>query len=137
MAQRIREVRLFPGITAALAALHAAGLQCGVLTSNTEANVRAVFSAAGIPAPELLSCGASLFGKGTRLRRLLRAAGVTPKEACLVGDEVRDLAAAREAGAHAVAVNWGYGDPLALAAAQPDHLATSPADLVAWTQAPS
>lgn len=135
MAQRIREVRLFPGIGEALIALNAAGLRCGILTSNTEANVRAVFTAAGAPAPELLSCGVSLFGKSTRLRRLLRTAEVTPSEACLVGDEVRDLAAARETRAHAVAVNWGYGDATALAAAHPDFLASAPADLVAWVQA--
>jgi phosphoglycolate phosphatase len=127
-------VPFFPGIPEMLATLRAQGIRCGVLTSNSEENVRAVFDAASVPPPELLSCGSSLFGKGTRLRRLLRAAGVPPHEACLVGDETRDLAAAREAGARAVAVGWGYGESAALAAAQPDILAASPAELSAWAK---
>lgn len=132
MAQRIGEVQLFPGIGETLAALRQAGVRCGVLTSNSEGNVRAVFTAAGVPPPELLSCGVSLFGKGTRLRRLLRSANIPAAEACLIGDEQRDVAAAREAGARAVAVRWGYGEPAALAAAQADFVAESPAALLAW-----
>ncbi|HLP07074.1 MAG TPA: HAD hydrolase-like protein [Opitutaceae bacterium] len=132
MARRIGEVRLFPGIGETLGALRGAGVRCGVLTSNSEENVRAVFAAAGVPLPELLSCGVSLFGKGTRLRRLLRSAEIPAVEACLVGDEQRDVAAAHEAGARAVAVRWGYGDPAALVAARADFVAESPAALFAW-----
>ncbi|MFT3830828.1 MAG: HAD hydrolase-like protein [Opitutaceae bacterium] len=135
MARRMGEVRIFPGIGETLAALRGAGVCCGVLTSNSEENVRTVFAAAGVPLPGLLSCGVSLFGKGTRLRRLLRSAEIGAAEACLVGDEQRDVAAARETGARAVAVRWGYGDPAALAAAQADFVAESPATLLAWVKA--
>jgi phosphoglycolate phosphatase len=41
---------------------------------------------------------ASLFGKATKFRRIAKRAGVRPSQAISIGDEVRDIEAARAAG---------------------------------------
>ncbi len=54
------------------------------------------------------ACGASLFGKAAKFRRVLKAAGIAPQDAIAIGDEVRDVEAARDAGIAFGAVAWGY-----------------------------
>ena len=65
-------------------------------------------------------CGASLFGKAAKFRRVVQRAGVKPSQAIAIGDEVRDIEAARAAGIACGAVTWGYAAPEALRALGPD-----------------
>ena len=135
MRRRASEARgtfaLFPGMAEALRAFDAAGVRLAIVSSNREATVRHVLG------PELAGriafyrCGTALFGKAAAFRRLLRTAGVTPAAALAVGDETRDLAAARKAGLAFGAVAWGYMSAPALAAAGPDHLFATAAQLTA------
>ena len=46
--------------------------------------------------------------------------GVAPRRAIAIGDEVRDIEAARAAGIACGAVTWGYAAPEALTALKPD-----------------
>ncbi|MEI2778971.1 MAG: HAD-IA family hydrolase [Tetrasphaera sp.] len=56
----------------------------------------------------------------------------TPVERCVyVGDAVVDVQAAKAAGMASVAVTWGAGVRESLAAAGPDHLVDTPAELTA------
>lgn len=121
-------LHLFPGIAEALAHLSAAGVATAVLSSNTEANVRRVLGpAAG--RIDRYACGASVFGKARRLARLLRRARIEPARVLCIGDELRDLDAARAVGCAFWAVAWGYTDPAALAAAGPDRMLADPAQI--------
>jgi phosphoglycolate phosphatase len=53
---------------------------------------------------------------------VLKRAGVLPASAIAIGDEVRDIEAARAAGIACGAVTWGYAASEALSALQPDLL---------------
>jgi phosphoglycolate phosphatase len=68
------------------------------------------------------ACGASLFGKAAKFRSVMRRARVDPARAIAIGDEVRDIEAARAVGIACGAVSWGYAAPDALAAPEPDVL---------------
>ena len=61
----------------------------------------------------------SLFGKAAKFRRVVRRAGVAAAQAISIGDEVRDIEAARAAGIACGAVMWGYAAPDALRAFGP------------------
>ena len=50
----------------------------------------------------------------------------------MIGDRADDIRAARAHGVLAVAARWGYGADAELRAAQPDHVATTIADVIAW-----
>lgn len=111
MARELSAIRLFPGVDEALRELRDAGLTLAIVTSNAQDNVRQILG------PELwglfshVSCGAALFGKRSKLRGVLRRAACHPERAIYVGDEIRDLHAARSAGLHFGAVSWGYTLP--------------------------
>lgn len=121
-------IPLFPGAAAMLQALSDGGTRLALVSSDHEVNARVQLGGAA----ELFShyaCGASLFGKAQKFRRVLRQAGVAPGRAIAIGDELRDIEAARTAGLACGAVAWGYADPAALAAAGPDHMFAAMADI--------
>ena len=118
-----------PGIAAALGELARAGCHLAIVTSNSEENVRNFLARHGIGGFQTVVAGASIFGKGTRLRRLVRTAGADKASSVYVGDTVPDIRAAREAGTAAAAVTWGFHDKAPLAAEAPDALAESASEL--------
>ena len=122
MTRDIDAIRLFPGAAELLGALHAGGVRVAVVTSNTEENVRRVLGPEAARLVSAYGCGASLFGKAAKFRRVLKVAEVSPAEALAVGDEVRDIEAARAAGVAAGVVSWGYAEAGLLRSRGPDHL---------------
>jgi phosphoglycolate phosphatase len=110
---------IFPGVKEMVTRLTERGFKLAMVSSNSPENVRAVLG------PELCArmahfdCGASLFGKDRKFKRALRATGVTAAEALCIGDELRDLEAARKVGIAFGAVSWGYTAADALAAQKP------------------
>jgi phosphoglycolate phosphatase len=114
-------LQLFPGIHQIFADLKAGGARLSIVSSNSEEAIRIALgkSAALI---DSYSCGASLFGKAIKLRKAVRLAGLKPSDAIYIGDELRDVTAARKAGVAMGAVSWGYNRRDALAAENPDHI---------------
>jgi phosphoglycolate phosphatase len=104
-----------------LRALHDGGVRLALVSSDNEANARAQLGA-NADLFSFFECGASIFGKAAKFRRVLRRAGVAPARAIAIGDEVRDIEAARAAGIPCGAVTWGYAAPEALRAMKPDHV---------------
>lgn len=130
-------IRLFDGVRDLLAGLSAAGVTVAVVSSNAEANVRAVLGPRDAARVAFYGCGAGLFGKRRKLAAALRACGVPPGEAIYVGDEVRDVAAARGVGMATGAVTWGFATAAALAAAGPTETFASPAEVLRRLAGPS
>ncbi len=115
-----QDVCLFAGAERVLRDLHAHGIQLAVVSSNSVENCRRIL---GEDMCRLMSCidgGASLFGKRTRLLRVLKKLGIQPRQAIYVGDQLTDADAARAAGVAFGAVCWGYGAPQALAQTWPE-----------------
>ena len=68
----IDQIRLFPGAAEMLAELKAGGVQAAVVSSNDEGNVRRVLGPAAAHVAHF-ACGASLFGKASKIRGVLKA----------------------------------------------------------------
>jgi phosphoglycolate phosphatase len=131
-------VRQFPGVAGVLEALHRSGLRMAVLSSNSRENVLACLRANG--AQDLFEAVVGyrrVFGKGRAIKRLTRSRGVAGRKAIYVGDEVRDVAAARQAGIDIAAVTWGYNTRELLAAQGPDFLVDSPDELLTLLVGPA
>ncbi|WP_207460311.1 HAD hydrolase-like protein [Azospirillum sp. SYSU D00513] len=120
MAQDIADIRLFPGVDGLLRRLSEGGVTIAVVTSNSRENVRTVLGPDNAARVAHLECGASLFGKAAKIRALLRRTGVPAADALCIGDETRDIEAARAAGLRCAAVSWGYATRDALLARGPD-----------------
>ncbi|NOJ48318.1 HAD hydrolase-like protein [Bradyrhizobium archetypum] len=115
------EISLFKGIPAMLTDLQRRGIMTAIVSSDSEASVRQVLG----PTTRLITCfdcGAALFGKHWKFRRVARRLGAKPSETICIGDEIRDIEAAKAAGMDSGAVTWGYALPSALQAAGPTYL---------------
>jgi phosphoglycolate phosphatase len=119
MGQHIDEIPLFAGMGAQLECLAAAGARLAVVSSNAEQNVRRVLGAEYAALFDDYECGAAVFGKAPKLKSVLRKSGLPSDLAILVGDEIRDAEAARQAHMAFGAVAWGYTDYAALRAQAP------------------
>ncbi|MBK1710468.1 HAD family hydrolase [Marichromatium gracile] len=119
-----------PGWTETLEALAARGLRLGVLSSNASESLAAYLARYPLPHLDFVVGGAALFGKSRALRRLAARERLRPARMLYVGDELRDLEAARAAGTGFVAVGWGYTDPTRLHAAGAGAPLSSPHELL-------
>jgi phosphoglycolate phosphatase len=115
------EIGLFAGTETMLRTLADSGVQLALVTSDSEANAREKLG----PAAALFSqfdCAAAVFGKPAKFRRVIRRAGAPRESVIAIGDEVRDIEAARSIGIACGVVCWGYAAPAALRALRPDFV---------------
>lgn len=122
MAAEADAVRLFPGAEDLLHGLFEAGATLAIVSSNAEATVRRILGPELAALVACFECGASLSGKARRFRRVLRRTGIAADAAIGLGDEARDIDAARAAGVDAAAVAWGYATAEFLALRRPGIL---------------
>ncbi len=123
-------IPLFPGVDPVLRALADAGLRLALVSSDNEANARRQLGAANVALFSAFDCGASLYGKAAKFRRVVKRAGAHPGRVIAIGDEVRDIEAARAAGIACAAVTWGFAAPEALHAQKPDIVFERMEDIV-------
>lgn len=116
---------LFPWVPGLLARLAEAGIAMAIVSSNSETAIRQALGAS-LPHIRRVSAGTSLFGKPARLKRVIRELQADATRTAVIGDEIRDIEAARAIGARAIAVTWGLASLRGLASARPDELVESP-----------
>ncbi|MFT3928075.1 MAG: HAD-IA family hydrolase [Myxococcales bacterium] len=131
-ALRAHVAKLSPvhGIVDALRALELTGCRFSILSTNSEPNIAAFLRAQDLRMFQHIAGSASMFGKGAALKQLIKRARYDGSRVFYVGDEVRDISAARAAGVRSIAVGWGYAQRDALLAQNPDHLVDTPQQLV-------
>ncbi len=134
LAHHDSRVRRFPGVTEAVAALHAAGCRLGLVTSkNREGSLRGLGVAGLAEVFELIVSADDVTRPKPHPEPVLRALaglGASPGESVYVGDSVHDLESGRAAGVATAAVVWGAFPREALAPARPDHWIETAADLL-------
>jgi phosphoglycolate phosphatase len=120
MAAEAHAIPLFAGTSDLLRALSAAGLRLAIVSSNSEATIRSILGAELAGLVDHYGCGAAIFGKASKFKAVVKAARIPKDRVLCIGDETRDIEAAREAGLACGAVEWGYATRRALA----DHSPT-------------
>jgi phosphoglycolate phosphatase len=119
------ESRLFPGAERSLDRFHDAGFRLAVCTNKTERLAQLLLERLGVADRFSAICGRETFAHmkpdGRALLSTIARAEGDPARAVMVGDSQTDVAAARNAGAPVVAVDFGYSDP-PVASFNPDRL---------------
>jgi 2-phosphoglycolate phosphatase len=131
-----RHGELFDGVDAMLRALEDAGCRWGIVTNKPEYLARALMPMLGWESRcAVLIGGDTLPERKPHPLPLLHAAkamGVAPSDVVYVGDDERDIQAARAAGMKSVVALWGYrldeDDPVAW---QGDTMVGTPSELCA------
>lgn len=130
-AKRIQTVPTFSGLTETLQQLKAAGHQLAIVTSNSVENVELFLYHHQLQNLfAFVHSELNLWGKAAALKHVLKTKKISPAETYYVGDEIRDITAAKTAGLKIIAVGWGLNSQTALAAQNPDFLITQPNQLL-------
>jgi phosphoglycolate phosphatase len=99
-------IRLFEGAARMLRRLADNGLVLAIVTSNSQENVRRVLGPENAALIDHYACGASMFGKAAKLRKVLKASAVAREQALCIGDEIRDHEAARRENLAGATRSW-------------------------------
>jgi len=122
-------IGLFEGVGTLLTWLAERNVAIAIVTSNSEANVRRILGEVNSRRINDYACGASLLGKASKFNAVIKRQGARADRTIAIGDEARDIEAARKAGVAAGAVTWGYATIELLRAHQPDYLLSSMGDI--------
>lgn len=123
-------IKLFPGIKEVLLELKSLGFQLGIITSNSRENVLASLENNGLQNIFKFIYSGTTFGKHKVINRWLKKEKIAPEEVVYVGDEIRDIEAAKRTGIKIIAVGWGFNSQQALAAYHPDFSIDRPQELI-------
>lgn len=128
------DTRLFPGMDALLEAIETRGLRWGIVTNKSTQLTRKIVTALNLDGrAACVVCGDTTPHLKPHPASLLHAAkelALEPAACVYLGDDLRDIQAARSAGMHPVAVEWGYGADVR--SWQADAVIRKPPDLVAY-----
>jgi len=124
---------LYPveGMKTALFELKKQGNKLGIITSNDQENVRIFLQNNGLL--ELFTFiygGTRIFGKSRVINSFLHQANLCPEEVIYVGDETRDIEAAKKSNIKIIAVSWGFNSQNILKQQNPDFLIEHPQQLL-------
>ncbi|MEG3941397.1 MULTISPECIES: HAD-IA family hydrolase [unclassified Microcoleus] len=126
----ISDVQLFPGIKEVLLELKKRDFQLGIITSNSRENVLDSLENNSLQDIFTFIYSGSTFGKHKVINKWLKKEKINPQEVFYVGDEIRDIDAARKTGIKIIAVGWGFNSQEVLALHHPDFLIERPQQLI-------
>lgn len=128
---------LYPHLSKLLEDLRHRGTQQGIVSFNKEPNIRVCLKANEVEHQFkfVVGCG-GIFGKRRALVKVLKTHPFKRHEVLYVGDEVRDVVAARKAGVDVAAVGWGFNSPDVLARHKPTFLISQPGELLEAIEQP-
>ncbi|MFA5926536.1 MAG: HAD-IA family hydrolase [Parcubacteria group bacterium] len=131
---RIDSLAPVEGIGPALKQLKKSGQRLFIVSSNSAENIEKFLAKNGLSGLfDFIDADSSLWGKAEILRKLIRKENLAPGRAVYIGDEIRDIEAAKKAGVRIIAVTWGFNTKAALQKFKPDYLVERPDDLIKVT----
>lgn len=125
----LERIQLFNEIDILLEELKKQNLSLALVSSNSKENVEKVLGdhAACF---NYFECGSSIFGKPKKFRQLLEKTGLKSDEVLCIGDEIRDIEAAKSLHMHAGSVTWGYAKKEALKRTGPHYIFSNVSEIL-------
>lgn len=131
MRHAIKHIAPHPGIPEIIQKLHTEGHQLFILSTNSLQNLHRFLHEQNMHKYFLEIYGSvGIFGKARGLKRLLKEHKLELNQAVYVGDELRDIEAAKLIGLRVIAVTWGFAHPSKLRALHPTAIADTSVQLM-------
>jgi phosphoglycolate phosphatase len=120
-----------PHLPQVLQQLHQDGWSLGILTSNSTENVKIWLHQHNMMQLfNFIREESNFFSKKYLLRKIIKAHKIDKSKAFYIGDETRDIEAAKKSDIYSIAVTWGFNSEKALVQYQPHHIARVPEDIL-------
>lgn len=130
MRRHMSTIVVFKGMEEVLQQLHDAGAPMYIMSSNSPGNIRRLMRDKGLDHYFAHIYGnIGLFGKAKRLRQIIHRNRLEVGQVFYIGDEGRDVEAAKRVGVKSVAVTWGFNSAELLAQHHPYALVNTASEL--------
>lgn len=125
---RIDDVEIFEGMKPVLDELKE-NHHIGIITSNDREGIHKFLKNNNLTEFDFVYCKSSLFGKHKILEKIVKKKNLKKENVYYIGDEVRDIEAAKTAGVKIISVSWGYNSKKLLNKYEPDFIIDKPEDI--------
>lgn len=105
------------------------GIKTAIITSNSKINVEIFLKEHDADIFDFIE-SSSMFGKETKMKKVIKKEKIKLDELLYVGDEIRDINAAKNTGIDIASVAWGYNAVESLKRHKPDYLIYEPSELL-------
>ncbi|MDD2397744.1 MAG: HAD-IA family hydrolase [Tissierellia bacterium] len=130
LTQDIKNISLCkPDIFHIIGNLKKMGIKTAIITTNSKTNVKLFLEAHDVDIFDII-VSAGMFGKESKMKKIVKKAKINIDEFLYVGDEIRDITAARNAKMDIASVGWGYNTVESLKKHKPDYLIFEPSELI-------
>lgn len=130
MRHEICVLSTFEHLPELLTELNNSGVFLGILTSNSAENVEAWLERYHIRHLfHFIHAESSYFGKKQVLKKIIKSHQMDCAQTFYIGDETRDIEAAKACHIHSIAVSWGFNSEAILVNHAPDYIARKPEDI--------
>ncbi len=133
---QINRIVPLPGIPELVRELHRRHFALGIITSNSEDNVRTFLRNHDLDLFQFVRSSSKLLGKARDIKQVMKTFHFSPGDMLFVGDETRDIEAAHKAGIPIAAVSWGYNSRRSLAGMKPGKIYDQAQDLLDLLEKP-
>lgn len=128
--QDIRSVKLCkPDILENIKKIKDMGIKVGIITTNSKANVKMFLEEHNADYFDLI-LNATMFGKESKIKKVMKKEKLKNSEVLYVGDEIRDIHSAFKANVDIASVAWGYNTIESLIKNKPQYLIYEPKELL-------
>jgi len=123
-------INLFSGIAELMNGLKN-NYKLGIVSSNSEQDILKILERYNIQNLfEFIYSDSSIFGKHLVLKRMCKKYKIIPEGVIYVGDEDRDIIAAKKNNIKNIAVTWGFNSRERLSKVNPDFIVDAPLQIV-------
>lgn len=121
MTEKFDQVALFEGVGSLLQDLKHQGVKVAIVSTSSYQYVANILGEENTALIDHFECSASPFGKSKNIKKTLKKFAFHKQECLLIGDEIRDIDAARKVSIPIGVVSWGYTHIDALNNHKPDE----------------
>jgi len=126
----IDNVNSFEDLDKILVTLKDNGAKLGIVTSNSKRNVEKFLNKNHLDCFDFIYSSLNYFHKDKMLEKAIKKFKMSRENVIYIGDEVRDIKAAKSAGIKVASVTWGYNFESVLSKYYPDFIIYKPKDLL-------
>jgi phosphoglycolate phosphatase len=129
--REIPYLQLFPGMKETLLELKQRGYFLGIVSTNSVKNIDEFLRIQNLVSVfDVTFANYAVFGKSRLIQKLIRQQKLQHCQIYYVGDETRDIEAAKGSGVRSIAATWGLNSAKILRENRPDFLIDRPTELL-------
>lgn len=130
MNKEIGRMKPIKGIKNLLTELKKQGKTLGIVSSNSSESIQKFLEVNSLEIFDFIYTNSKVFGKSSSLKKLFKEYNCGKDDIIYIGDEVRDVEAARKVGIKVISVTWGVNTKEKLKSCSPDFIVDEPREIL-------